>query len=48
MTRARLPLYAFLLLLFVGFLAPLVWALSGSFKPRGEIFGYPPKLVPDP
>ncbi|WMD04856.1 carbohydrate ABC transporter permease [Streptomyces sp. FXY-T5] len=48
MTRARLPLYAFLFLLLVGFLAPLVWALSGSFKPRGEIFGYPPELVPDP
>ncbi|MGW6546724.1 carbohydrate ABC transporter permease [Streptomyces massasporeus] len=48
MTRARLPLYAFLILLLVGFLAPLVWALSGSFKPRGEIFGYPPELLPDP
>ena len=48
MTRGRIPLYGFLGLLFVGFLAPLLWALSGSFKPRGDIFGYPPKLIPDP
>jgi multiple sugar transport system permease protein/arabinosaccharide transport system permease protein len=48
MTRTRVPLYGALVLLLLGFLAPLLWALSGSFKPRGDIFGYPPKLVPDP
>ena len=41
-------LYLTLVLLLLAFLAPLVWALSGSFKPRGDIFAYPPKLVPDP
>ncbi|MFF7788324.1 ABC transporter permease subunit [Streptomyces sp. NPDC007991] len=48
MTRTRIPLYGALVLLLLGFLAPLLWALSGSFKPRGDIFGYPPRLVPDP
>ena len=43
----RALLYATLLLLLLAFLAPLLWALSGSFKPRGDIFGYPPKLIPD-
>ncbi|MGA6226545.1 hypothetical protein ACPESV_40130 [Streptomyces umbrinus] len=41
-------LYLTLVLLLLAFLAPLLWALSGSFKPRGDIFAYPPKLVPDP
>ncbi|MDX3233333.1 carbohydrate ABC transporter permease [Streptomyces sp. ME19-01-6] len=44
----RALLYATLFLLLLAFLAPLLWALSGSFKPRGDIFGYPPKLIPDP
>jgi ABC-type glycerol-3-phosphate transport system permease component len=44
----RVLLYVTLVLLLVAFLAPLLWALSGSFKPRGDIFGYPPRLVPDP
>jgi ABC-type glycerol-3-phosphate transport system permease component len=26
----------------------MAWALSGSFKPRGDIFEYPPRLIPDP
>ncbi|MGI5149420.1 carbohydrate ABC transporter permease [Plantactinospora sp. CA-294935] len=30
------------------FIGPMVWALSSSFKPRGDIFGYPPSLLPSP
>ncbi|MDG6107654.1 carbohydrate ABC transporter permease [Dactylosporangium aurantiacum] len=30
------------------FVLPMLWALASSFKPRGDIFGYPPSLVPDP
>ncbi|MEY9996453.1 multiple sugar transport system permease protein [Streptomyces sp. V4I8] len=48
MMRTRVPLYGVLVLLAVAFLAPLLWALSGSFKPRGDIFAYPPRLIPDP
>ncbi|WP_210587044.1 carbohydrate ABC transporter permease [Streptomyces sp. GESEQ-35] len=44
----RVLLYATLVLLLMAFLAPLLWALSGSFKPRGDIFAYPPELIPDP
>jgi multiple sugar transport system permease protein len=44
----RVLLHLTLSLLLVAFLTPLLWALSGSFKPRGDIFGYPPDLFPDP
>ncbi|MGP4007492.1 carbohydrate ABC transporter permease [Streptomyces sp. 4N124] len=44
----RVLLYSTLVLLLLAFLAPLLWALSGSFKPRGDIFAYPPELIPDP
>ena len=44
----RCLLYATLAALLFAFAAPLLWALSGSFKPRGDIFGYPPPLLPDP
>ncbi|MEV0637504.1 carbohydrate ABC transporter permease [Streptomyces sp. NPDC050619] len=44
----RALLYATLVLLLLAFLAPLLWALSGSFKPRGDIFAYPPDPIPDP
>ncbi|MEV2212065.1 carbohydrate ABC transporter permease [Streptomyces sp. NPDC050997] len=44
----RALLHITLSLLLLAFLAPLLWALSGSFKPRGDIFGYPPDLFPDP
>lgn len=30
------------------FLGPWVWLLSTSFKPRADIFDWPPRLVPDP
>ncbi|RKN39766.1 carbohydrate ABC transporter permease [Streptomyces hoynatensis] len=44
----RLALYGTLTVLALVFVAPMVWAVSGSFKPRGDIFEYPPKLLPDP
>lgn len=44
----RAALYATLVLLSLVYLAPLVWALSSSFKERSEIFAFPPRLWPDP
>ncbi|GAA1726730.1 carbohydrate ABC transporter permease [Brachybacterium phenoliresistens] len=41
-------LYATLIALLVVFIAPLLWALSGSFKQRGDIFATPPSLIPNP
>lgn len=41
-------LYVFLMGLLLVFIAPLVWAASGSFKPRGDIFNFPPQLIPSP
>ena len=41
-------LYATLIALVVVFIAPLAWAISGSFKSRGDIFETPPRLIPDP
>lgn len=41
-------LYATLVTLLVVFVAPLLWAVSGSFKERGDIFQTPPSLIPDP
>ena len=47
--RARRGLlYVTLVALLVVFVFPLVWALSGSLKQRGDIFSTPPTLVPDP
>jgi ABC-type glycerol-3-phosphate transport system permease component len=45
---ARIGLYLTLFLLVAVYLAPLVWALSSSFKDRSEIFSFPPRLWPDP
>ena len=44
----RVLLYAFLASLVLVFALPLLWAVSSSFKQRGDIFGYPPDLVPAP
>ncbi|MEZ0164354.1 carbohydrate ABC transporter permease [Kineococcus sp. LSe6-4] len=43
---SRALLYLTLTVLALVFLAPLLWALSGSFKPRGDIFATPPRLLP--
>ncbi|MFD6277090.1 carbohydrate ABC transporter permease [Streptomyces sp. NPDC060209] len=44
----RVLLYAFLITLLLVFALPLLWALSSSFKDRGDIFGYPPRPLPSP
>lgn len=44
----RIALYATLVLLALVYVAPLVWALSSSFKDRSDIFAFPPRLWPDP
>ncbi|MFE4053207.1 carbohydrate ABC transporter permease [Streptomyces sp. YIM B13518] len=41
-------LYAFLIALLLVFALPLLWALSASFKSRGDIFSYPPQPLPVP
>src|SRR5699024_2918918 len=41
-------LYLTLVALLVVFILPMLWALSGSFKQRGDIFATPPSLIPDP
>lgn len=41
-------LYATLVALLLVFVFPLLWALSGSFKQRGDIFATPPTLIPSP
>jgi ABC-type glycerol-3-phosphate transport system permease component len=47
-TIRRGLLYLTLIALLVVFILPLLWALSGSFKQRGDIFATPPSLFPDP
>ncbi|GAA5087471.1 carbohydrate ABC transporter permease [Thermocatellispora tengchongensis] len=53
-TRRRRPsgsrglLYLFLVALTVMFALPLLWAVTSSFKPRGDIFTYPPQPLPIP
>ena len=42
----RVLLYVALTALGLVFLAPLLWALSSSFKARGDIFSSPPQLLP--
>ncbi|WP_226961979.1 MULTISPECIES: carbohydrate ABC transporter permease [Streptomyces] len=44
----KVALYTTLTALLLVFVAPLVWAVSSSFKPRGDIFEYPPSLIPSP
>jgi len=40
----RLPLYAFLALAAIAFAYPLIWLVSASLKPRGEVFDN--RLIP--
>ncbi|WP_432519759.1 carbohydrate ABC transporter permease [Kineococcus sp. SYSU DK006] len=42
----RVLLYLALTALALAFVAPLLWALSGSFKDRGDIFSVPVRLLP--
>ena len=39
-------LYVALVALALMFVLPLLWALLSSFKPRADIFAYPPRLLP--
>ncbi|WP_245554946.1 carbohydrate ABC transporter permease [Nesterenkonia alba] len=34
--------------LVVVYVGPMLWAVSSSFKVRGDIFSFPPQLIPDP
>ncbi|MDW6057504.1 carbohydrate ABC transporter permease [Streptomyces sp. FXJ1.4098] len=47
-TLRRAALYAVLTVLLLVFTGPFLWALSSSFKRRGDIFDYPPSLLPSP
>lgn len=44
--RAKLGLYAALCLLAIPFLFPTWWMVTSSLKPVGEIFAFPPSLLP--
>lgn len=37
--------YLFLVLISIAMVAPLLWMFSSAFKPKAEIFSYPPTLV---
>jgi ABC-type glycerol-3-phosphate transport system permease component len=47
-SAGRIALYAVLVGICLLCLGPLAWAVSSSFKPAGDIFQYPPRLIPDP
>lgn len=44
----RLAFYVAMISLSAGFLVPLVWLISTSLKPMGQVFEYPPVWIPDP
>jgi multiple sugar transport system permease protein len=44
----RTVLYGTLLLGVLVMVGPFYWALSTSFKPPGDVFASPPKVIPDP
>lgn len=46
LTLRRVVLYAVLLVLLAVFILPMLFAVSGSFKPRADIFGEPLRLIP--
>ncbi|MEL7974332.1 carbohydrate ABC transporter permease [Isoptericola sp. F-RaC21] len=46
LTPGRVALYGVLVVLLAVFVLPLLFALSGSFKPRADIFGEPLRLIP--
>jgi len=45
---ARGVTYAFLIAAALLMIAPFVWSISTSLKQPGDVFAYPPKLLPDP
>ena len=44
---ADILLYAFLIFISMFMILPFVWMLSTSFKLPQDIFGYPPRLIPE-
>lgn len=44
--RTRVALYGLLCVLAIPFVFPTWWMVTSSFKPVGDIFSYPPQLVP--
>lgn len=44
---ADILLYAFLIFISIFMILPFVWMLSTSFKLPQDIFGYPPRLIPE-
>ncbi len=48
MKLGRALLYVFLTILAALVVLPMLWALSTSFKERGNMFQYPPQLLPAP
>jgi multiple sugar transport system permease protein len=46
--RNRVAKSVFLLMASFLMIAPFLWALSTSFKLPGDVFAYPPRLLPDP
>src|SRR5690242_18319365 len=46
--RTRLTRNVFLLIASLLMIGPFLWALSTSFKLPGDVFAYPPRLLPDP
>ena len=45
---ARGATYAFLVAAALLMIAPFLWSVSTSLKQPGDVFAYPPKLLPDP
>ncbi|MCG5470720.1 carbohydrate ABC transporter permease [Micromonospora sp. LAH09] len=44
--RARVAIYGLICLLAVPFVFPTWWMITSSFKPVGDIFAFPPSLIP--
>ncbi|GAB4106487.1 carbohydrate ABC transporter permease [Micromonospora taraxaci] len=44
--RARMAIYGLICLLAVPFVFPTWWMVTSSFKPVGDIFAFPPSLIP--
>jgi multiple sugar transport system permease protein len=45
---ARVTTYAFLVVAALLMVAPFLWSISTSLKQPGDVFAYPPQLLPDP
>ena len=45
---ARVTTYVFLVVAALLMVAPFLWSISTSLKQPGDVFAYPPQLLPDP